>query len=299
MMGMFLLAYLHNHNAGFPVGGSLEFARALERRYLELGGQIHYEAQVEKILVENDRAVGLRLYDDSIHRGDVVISAADGRATLFDLLDGRYLDGKLKRMYDGHLPLHSQVQISLGVNRDFSAEPHWVTHLVEQPIQIIGEDRFEIGVKHYCFDPSLAPPGKSALIVMIRSRYDYWQRIYGRKLYDTEQNQVSDIVIDFLEQLYPGIRQDIEFVDEATPLSYERYTGNWMGATSGWLLSRETMPMLIRGVNKTLPGLRNFYLAGQWVEPGGSVPLAAASGRSVIQMICHADGKPFEAHMPK
>lgn len=298
MMGMFLLAYLHNRNAGFPVGGSLEFARALERRYLELGGQIHYESQVEKILVEDDRAVGLRLYDDSVHHADVVISAADGRATLFDLLDGRYLNGKLKRMYDGHLPLHSQVQISLGVNRDFSAEPHWVTHLLEQPVQIIGEDRLEIGVKHYCFDPSLAPPGKSALIVMIRSRYDYWQRIYGRKLYDTEQNQVSDIVIDFLERLYPGLRQDIEFVDEATPLSYERYTGNWMGATSGWLLARETMPMLIRGVDKTLPGLGNFYLAGQWVEPGGSVPLAAASGRSVIQMICHADNKPFAAQMP-
>jgi phytoene dehydrogenase-like protein len=48
-------------------------------------------------------------------------------------------------------------------------------------------------------------------------------------------------------------------------------------------------------VRKTLPGLRNFYLAGQWVEPGGSLPLSAMSGRNAIQMICHQDGRPFVA----
>jgi len=84
-------------------------------------------------------------------------------------------------------------------------------------------------------------------------------------------------------------------VDEATPLSYERYTGNWMGSTCGWLMTKETMPMLIKGIPKTLPGLGNFYMAGQWVEPGGSVPLAAASGKNVIQMICAGDRRKFIA----
>ena len=88
-------------------------------------------------------------------------------------------------------------------------------------------------------------------------------------------------------------------MDEATPLSYERYTGNWLGSTCGWLMTKETMPMLIKGIPKTLPGLGNFYLAGQWVEPGGSVPLAAASGRNVIQMLCAKDGKKFLKIKPK
>ena len=52
MMGMSLLAYMHTGNAGFPVGGSLEFARAIEKRFLELGGEICYKSQVEKILVD-------------------------------------------------------------------------------------------------------------------------------------------------------------------------------------------------------------------------------------------------------
>ena len=47
------------------------------------------------------------------------------------------------------------------------------------------------------------------------------------------------------------------------------------------------------GDEKTLPGLTNFYMAGQWVEPGGSVPLAAMSARNVVQLICHEDGRKF------
>jgi phytoene dehydrogenase-like protein len=293
MMGMMLLAYMGSGNAGFPAGGSLEFARAIEKRYLELGGEINYKAQVEKILTEDGRAVGVRLYNDEIIKGDAVISAADGKATIFDMLGGKFIDHAISRRFDGRLPLHQMMQISLGVKRDLSAEPHWVTHLLDQPVLLAGEQRSEIGVKHYCYDPSLAPPGKSVLELIVRTNYAYWQHIYGRKIYDNEQRQVTELIIDYLEQWHPGIRADIEVMDEATPLTYERYTNNWMGATCGWLLAKETIPMMILGVPKTLPGLQNFYMAGHWVEPGGTVTLAAASGRSAIQLICARDGKNF------
>jgi len=293
MMGMMLLAYMHAGNAGYPLGGSLEFARAIEKRYLELGGEIYYKGQVEKILVEDSRAVGVRLYNDEIYHADYIISAADGRSTIFDMLDGKFTNRSLRRMYDGHLPTHQMVQVSLGVDRNLSTQPHWVTYLLDEPLLIAGEERREMGVKHYCFDPTTAPEGKSVIELIIRTQYSYWQRIYGRRLYDTEQSQVSDIVIEQLGKLYPGIADEIETVDEATPLSYERYTGNWMGATSGWLLAKETMPMMLLGMRKTLPGLSNFYLAGQWVEPGGTVTLAAASGRAAVQLISAAEGNVF------
>ena len=58
------LAWMHIRDAGYPIGGSLAFAQAIERRYLDLGGEIHYKSRVEKILVKadpsgrGDRAVG-------------------------------------------------------------------------------------------------------------------------------------------------------------------------------------------------------------------------------------------------
>lgn len=298
MAGLSLLAYMHTQNAGFPAGGSLEFAQAIERRYLDLGGEIHYSHQVEKILVENHQAVGVRLYNDEVHRADIVISAADGRGTIYDMLDGEYMTPQLHRVYDGDFPVHSQIQVSLGVNADFSNEPHWVTHLLDQPVLLAGQERDNLGVKNYCYDPSLAPPGKSVVEMMLRINYGYWQRIYGHRLYDTEQDQVADIVIDQLERIYPGIRQKIEVIDVATPLSYERYTGNWQGSSCGWLLTKKTMLYMLTGMRKTLPGLRNFYMIGQWVEPGGSVPIVAMSGRTIIQTICHADRRPFQTSLP-
>ena len=298
MMGMMLLAYMHTGNAGYPLGASLEFARAIEQRYLALGGRIHYNAQVEKILTENGRAVGVRLYNDEVHKAERVISTADGKGTIFDMLGGAFTNRRIRKMYSGRLPTHQMCQVSLGINRDLSDEHHWVTRLLDESFLLAGEERSEIGIKHYCFDPALAPAGKSVVELIVRTNYAYWQRIYGRRLYDNEQTQVSDIIIGYLEKWYPGIRDDIEFVDEATPLSYERYTGNWMGATTGWLLTKQTTPMMIFGVPKTLPGLKNFYMAGHWVEPGGTVTLAAASGKNAIQMICAEDKKEFRSSEP-
>ena len=88
-----------------------------------------YESQVEKILIEKHQAIGVRLYHNEEYYADRVISACDGHNTLFSLLDPQYVPHKIQRYYDGHLPIHSQLQVSLGVNRDLSAAPHWTTHL--------------------------------------------------------------------------------------------------------------------------------------------------------------------------
>lgn len=298
MVGQSLLAYLHTRNAGFPAGGSQAFARAIEQRYLGLGGEIQYKSQVQKVLVENGRAVGVRLYDDTEHRADYVVSAADGRGTIFDLLEGQFVDKDIRRTYDGHMPIHAMVQVSFGVRRDLSAEPHWANYLLDEPLTTGGVTIHDIGVKHYCFDPSLAPAGKSSVVIMLKGSYGYWQRIYARKLYDTEQSQVADQMIEFLERVYPGFAADIEIKDVATPMSYERFTGNWLGSTCGWLLTKGTMRLMIQGMSKSLPGLGHFYMAGQWVEPGGSVPVAAMSGRNAIQLICHDEGQPFLTQTP-
>lgn len=49
------------------------------------------------------------------------------------------------------------------------------------------------------------------------------------------------------------------------------------------------------GMNKTLPGLEDFCMIGQWVEPGGGVPTAASSARQALQAICTQEGREFTA----
>ena len=288
------LAWMNQKTAGYPVGGSLEFALAIERRYLALGGEIHYKSRVVKILVEDDRAVGVRLANGSEHRSDIVISAADGHTTIFDMLDGKYINAKIQNYYD-KLPLFSPlVYIGLGVACLFDEFPQTVTGIdypLDEPVTIGGQERKRLGVQMYNFDPSLAPAGKTMVRVMYASDYDYWKRLYqDPERYKAEKEQIADQVVASLDRRFPGFAAQVEMRDVATPMTFERYTGNWQGSFEGWLISTKTLRMRM---SKTLPGLKNLYMAGQWVEPGGSLPTAAMSGRNVTQIICKRDKKSF------
>lgn len=301
LTALFSLAFHHNKMAGFPEGGSLEFSRAIERRYRDLGGEVQYRARVEQILVEDGRAVGVRLADGSEHRADVVISAADGRSTVFDLLGGRHVGPQIREYYDSWPTFPSLVQVSLGVDRDFSGEPPRVAFPIADPIDIAGEPHDVICLKHLSYDPTAAPPGKSSIRMMFASPYEPWAALAeDREAYRAEKRRVADQVIDRLDARYPGLRDQVEAVDVTTPLTYERYTANWNGSMEGWLVTTDVMRRLVRGkgMSKTLPGLDGFYMAGQWVEPGGGVPAAALSGRNVIQLVCHGDRRPFQTSVP-
>ena len=77
--------------------------------------------------------------------------------------------------------------------------------------------------------------------------------------------------------------------DIATPLTFWRNARSWRGAFEGWLPGSN----VFTHVPKTLPGLERFYLAGQWVEPGGGVPMATMSGRHVVEIISAAWRRQF------
>ncbi len=304
MVGMLMtLAWMDAGDAGYPIGGSLAFARAIERRYLGLGGEISYNSRVTGVLVESDDgqdvAVGLRLADGSEYRADRVISAADGRATIFDMLDGRYVDERVQRYYDELPTFPPLVQVSLGVARDLSNEPHSVTFPLAEPILFEGKPLHSLSVRHFACDPTMAPAGHTVVEVLIEADYDYWQALAeDRERYDAEKQELALAVMARLAECLPGFQDQVMVADVATPLTTERYTGNWRGSMEGWLLTTGTARLAAQGMRQTLPGLARFAMCGQWVEPGGGVPTAALSGRKVIGLVCKEDGKRFRTSLP-
>ena len=297
---MAVLAWGHKKSCGYPEGGALKMARAIESRLLELGGDIDYRSRVGRILVEADGAVGIRLADGSEHRADYVISAADGRATIFEMLEGKFLDGKIRSDYGGGLPLAAPVLIvGLGIARTFADVP-WsaagTVYFLDEPVSIAGREIRELRPMIYNFDPTLAPPGKTFVRFYIPSDYDYWNSLAQNPAdYRAEKERIVKTLAGFLEGLYPGVASQIEMWDVATPLTFEHFTGNWRASPLGWDCTTKTFFSRMR---KTLPGLRNFFMAGQWVEPGGGIPMVAVSGRNVIQILCRRDRKAFTASVP-
>jgi phytoene dehydrogenase-like protein len=78
----------------------------------------------------------------------------------------------------------------------------------------------------------------------------------------------------------------------STPVTVIRYTGNWKGSMEGWLITPHTR---FRSLPKTLPGLQQFMMIGQWTMPGGGLPSGLTTARSAVQAICKHDGGGFTA----
>jgi len=300
MMLLFVLGFQHSKSAGYIIGGALALVGSIEKRYLALGGEINYNSRVVKILVENNRAVGVRLADGSEHRADWVISAADGRTTIFDMLDGAYLDEKVKHKYDNPNLFQPLVYVGLGVAREFEDLPASIAGLnypLSKPFIIAGEEKKSINVRSYSFDPTMAPQGKNTLVVQFTTNYDYWHKLRQEpEKYRAEKAAIVQAVIAGLEERFPGITGQVEMTDLATPVTWERYTGNWRGSYEGWMFDSDFSPL--SSMRKTLPGLENFFMAGQWVNPGGGIPTAVMSGNHTIQMICKDDKISFTSSKP-
>lgn len=288
------LGQLHSKKVGYPIGGSLVFSKTIESKYISLGGKVNYDSKVERIIIDGNKAIGVKLANGEQRYADIVVSSTDGHAALYDMLEGKFIDPYISELYTNsckYKPFTS-VQISLGVNCDLSDKPHFAKHILAEPINIDGFMLKYIPIKHYCYDRTFCPQGKSVITSLIDTSFEYWENLYKTpEKYKLQKKKVADAVIAAIEERYPEIKNNVDVIDVATPMTYNRYANAWKGGYMSWLVTPETG---IFKVPNKLPGLNNFYMAGQWTNPPGGLSSALISGRNIVQIICKNDKKKFK-----
>jgi len=292
---LIFLATLNQGDGGWPIGGSMALSRNIEKRYLELGGEVTYRAKVTKIIVKDDKAVGVQLSDGSEHFADLVVSAADGYSTIYKMLEGKYLNPTIEAYYKSYPKTQPfGLEVWYGISQELSTEPHAIVHFLEQPITIEDVARDRLDIEIFNFDPSLAPKGKTVVKVVMESNYDYWKALDAEK-YQVEKRKVADLIAVQLEKRFAGFQSHTEATDVVTPISAEHWTSAYRGCQA-WGAPKEYQKEVTKnGVSKTLPGLQNFYMVGQWA--GGTIGLntVCLMGRNLIRDLCKLDNKKFEA----
>lgn len=294
MVNLAFIAGLDSGDLGWPMGGSLSFARNLESRYLELGGKVEYKSRVSKILLDEDKAIGVRLTDGSEHFADIVISAADGYETIFGMLGGKYSNDRIIAYYHKEWPLSQGfgLQVALGVNRDLTNEPHSIALMLDRPITIEDIEREVLDLELFSESSGLVPPGKGIIKIVLNSNYDYWKKVKEKGQYKVQKAEIAETIIERLETRFPGFGSEIEIIDVSTSLTSEHYTANFRGLQA-WMPKKGLTKVLQKGLSRTLPGLDNFYMVGQWSMATIGLSTAALSSRKTIQMICKRDRKRF------
>ena len=284
------LSVFDKKSAGYPIGGSMAFAKKIEETYVKLGGTMHYKTPVKKIITEDGIAKGLLVRNDLKHFSDLTLSAADWNFTAFDALDGKFVDQHMQDSRDlkNMEVFYSVMQFSFGIGKDLSEWPHFFRTPMEEPL--ISPDgssypRFEVHI--YNYDNTLAPKGKTSVTVSYyTTNRDFWidARKNDRPKYRQAKEEFTKKIIDLLDKTLGGIKDSIEVIDIATPATFQRYTGNWKGSTQGWLPGKNLLAKSPVGFK--FPGLKNFYYSSHWNQPGGGLPIAIKTGRDVAKLIC-------------
>ena len=116
--------------------------------------------------------------------------------------------------------------------------------------------------------------------------YNEWKTLRQDSVRYKEAKQMAgEIAIRRAGNCLPQLKGKLEVIDVATPVTFERYTGNREGSIQGW---RPT-PEMMRRIN--LPwrptSLPNFFMVGQWVSVGGGIPPSIMGGEKVASLVAN------------
>jgi phytoene dehydrogenase-like protein len=222
---------------------------------------------------------------------DYVISCGDGYNTIFNLLNGEFIDDDIKDMYETWPLCRPMLTASYGVNREFTGESSLHTIVLEKPLLIGNEAVKMLLVRILNYSSHFAPQGKSVFQIEVETDFDYWFDLHksDKKNYDNEKQRLAAALLQVAEKYYPGISTQVEVTDVATPYTTWRHTLNNKASWGGWLLGADNM---MEAIERSLPGLSNFYIAGHWVM--GGVPGVLLSGRHAVQLICRDERIKFK-----
>lgn len=291
----FMLGTYTSGNGGWPMGGSLAMGQRMAKRYESLGGKICYKMRVDEILLKDKKTVGVRLANGEIIKSDYVISAGDGMMLLKKLLRGKVRDKKLatyEENKEGYIyPI--TVDIGLGVKVDLSHRPHQGYYKVK-PFKFRSQMIETIGIKHYCKEKGFAPEGCSSIRIQLKEQDQrYWQELKqsNPEAYKQEKETIVQNIIAGVEEVFPETKGMIEVWDICTPATYERYCDAYNGCWMAPLPKRGEKTIMHSG---KLKGIKNLFVAGQWIMSIGGLPTAVVSGKWAIQMICKQEKIKFQ-----
>ena len=252
-----LLGLLFSGQMGLLRDGSASIPRAMEARYLSLGGDVAYEKAVERVLVEDDRAVGVRLEDGAEERADAVIGASDGRELVHGMLGGRYIEPKVDAWHRERALMRPLTMVTFGVAREYPDEPWLTTFRLAGPLEVAGERHRHLLVRFYNHSTSFSPPGKTVVQVMLETPWAFWKDLHdaGREGYRREKAALARRVLGRVDGLFPGTAEAVEMTDVATPVTYWRYTRSREGSYMGWDLDSSAIRMWFP---RKLPGLERL-----------------------------------------
>jgi len=261
----------------YPVGGGGALVDALVQGLNRHGGELLLGTHVEEVLVEGNRAVGVRLRGGKEMRSRrAVVSNASVWDTL-KLLPEAAVPKRFRAKRQATPECDSFMHLHLGIEAN-GLPPNLACHYIvvnDWEKGVTAPQNVVLVSIPSLLDPSLAPPGKHVIHIYTPGNepYELWQGMDRRSEEYARQKQARAAVMwQALERIISDVRSRCDVTLVGTPLTHERYLRRYRGSYGPAIRAGEGF---FPGSGTPLPGL---LCCGDSTFPGIGLPAVAASG---------------------
>lgn len=292
-----ILSFLeYEYGVHHPYGGCGAVSEGMARVARELGVEITLDEQVDQVLFEGKRAVGVRTNQGEYRCDALIINADFARAMnklVPDRLRRRWTDRKLeKKRYSC-----STFMLYLGIDGCYEDVDHHTIYTSKEYVEnladiekrhILSEDP-SIYVQNACVtDPSLAPPGQSTLYVLAPVTHQHPNVDWPRDKEEFRRKVLAQLPKLGIE----GVESRIRYEKMVTPADWEGNYEIFRGATFN--LAHNLGQMLHFRPRNRFEDLDGIYLVGGGTHPGSGLPVIYESARITSRLLlqdfnCDAD----------
>jgi phytoene dehydrogenase-like protein len=238
-------------------GGTDFLINKMKDELLKNNVDIKLQARVEKITVENGKASGVVLNGKHI-RTKTVLSNGNIKSTILNLVGEEYFPQdyieKTKEIRLNSSSCQVYMGLKAGATIPYIGELVFTSsYPVYDPARLldlkVSSRTFSVYYPH-----ETRPQIENARVAIVSStncHYDDWKKLSPDE-YEAEKSHMIEETIKGLEAFIPDIRDKLDIVEAATPLTVERYTLHPKGTSFGTKFEGLDVSM---NLHKTLPGL--------------------------------------------
>ena len=300
----------------YPKGGTGQIPKAIGQKIIDWGGKIQTETEISKIIPSINQVIDV---NDNLYPYDYLIWCADLKK-LYKRLNTDNLDDKISRKiknqkekFISHRGGDSVFSLFIGVDEPsekyksishghffYTPSKNGLGELNRSELKLLIENfentpREEIlqWVDKFCKlntyeisipvlrDPSLAPEGKTGLIISLLFEYDLFRKVQEASWYEEFKTEVENCILETISNsIYPGIKEKILFKFSSTPISISKIAGSSEGAITGWSFEKQipVVNNLLKIFKSVLTPIPKVLQAGQWVYSPSGIPIAILTG---------------------
>lgn len=297
MSMLYMLGHISNKDGGIPEGGSFAMSERMEKRFIDMGGNVYKNTPVSKVVVKDGVAKGVLKENGEFLPADWVVCTTPVEHCLLDLLDGKFTDKKFNtRLSDQNTyPIYTYTFIAVKCPDTLLDKSLSICFDLDTPITMDCPYN-RVAIRNYGYDKTLKrQKGYIVLQATVHGNddmYFWWKDVKNRGEYAEYKRKIANQLLDCIKKAHPDVKDQLEIIDTVTPCTYERYLNSRHGSFQGFIHTSKGKALMHSGKIK---GLKNFLLAGQWLIRSGGLPTAVMSGKFSAQRICKKDKIKFTA----